>query len=84
MILPECPATIDQFIILLRQQFDIPYTIDIQFQNSQSDSQFFKRTCIDDLPNMGTIKLLILEDAMTSFGVSLSNPRNFTASRTTE
>lgn len=42
--------------------------------SKQSDSQFFKLTCIDDLPNMGTIKLLILEDAMTSFGVSLSNP----------
>ncbi|CAB1328336.1 unnamed protein product [Coregonus sp. 'balchen'] len=74
MILPERPASVDQLIILLRTQFDIPYTIDIQFQNSQSDSQFCKLTCIDDLPNRGTIKLLILEDAMASSGVSLSNP----------
>ncbi|CAB1332338.1 unnamed protein product, partial [Coregonus sp. 'balchen'] len=35
---------------------------------------FCKLACIDDLPNRGTIKLLILEDAMTSSGVSLSNP----------
>lgn len=73
MMLPERPASIYQFIILLRQQFDNPCTFDIQFQNSQSDSQFIKLTCIDDLPNRGTVKLLILEDAMTSSGVSLSN-----------
>lgn len=67
MTLERRPDSVPQLTSLLRQKLEISYNFLIQFEDPDFDNQLVNLSSIDEIPNMGTAKLVtIVEHDMSS------------------
>ncbi|KAL7381377.1 hypothetical protein ABVT39_004934 [Epinephelus coioides] len=62
-----CPDSVAQLTCLLRQKLEIPFNFLIQFEDPEFNNQLVNLNMIEEIPNMGTVKLVkIIEHDISS------------------
>ncbi len=65
MVLPESPNSVSHLKFLVMQHFSIDGQTELQFQDPQSD-RIYGLTCIENLSNKGTIKILRVQKTISN------------------